>query len=516
MKAALPYMAVLGVLLMGPLLLRQKAGRREEGAEERLVIISPHNEATRYEFGRAFEEEHFKRTGRRVFVDWRTVGGTAEAVRYVTAQFAGSFRHYWTAELHREWTAACMGYDDPKATGPALEAREAFLKSDASCGADLFAGGGTFDYMQMAAAGRLAESGVVARHPELFGPGGAIPQRLGGETLWDPKGLWVGACLGEFGICWNRDEIVRLRIKPLEEWSALGEPVLEDEVALADPTQSGSVGKAFEMLLQQQMTVAGGNAAAGWLRGMRLIERISANARYFAGSATEIPYAVQAGDAAAGMCIDFYGRFESESVREPDGNSRLVYTTPRGGSSTGADGIGMFFGAPHPALAREFIEFTMSPAGQKLWCFRVGTPGGPRKYALRRLPILPSLYEPQWKPYEADPEAEPYAAGRGLEYHAEWTGSLFGVIGFVIRTAFIDPHEELKEAWRALIRAGFPPEATAVFGDLSAIDYVQAGGPIRAALKSPDKLKGAELARELDERFRAQYRRAAALAEAGQ
>jgi ABC-type glycerol-3-phosphate transport system substrate-binding protein len=227
---------------------------------------------------------------------------------------------------------------------------------------------------------------------------------------------------------------------------------------------------------------------------------------------------VQAGDAAAGMCVDFYGRFESEAVRRPDGSSRLVYVTPRGGSSTGADSIGLFRGAPHAALAREFIEFVISPQGQKLWCFRAGTPGGPEKYTLRRLPIRPDLYTAEWRPYEADPDVDPYAPaapGAGFVYQPRWTGSLFGVISFAIRTAFIDPHDELKEAWQALIDARFPPQATAAFSDLGAIDLGQCSGPIRDALRSPNKLDQVALARELDEHFRLQYARAASLARQG-
>jgi ABC-type Fe3+ transport system substrate-binding protein len=536
MKGVIPFAVLLAVLLLGPMILRREADRGGRKADETLVIITPHNEATRYEFGRAFQEAHFAKTGRTVFVDWRTAGGTSEIARYVAAQFFGSFRDYWTRTLHREWTAECAGFDDPKAATPgALAARKAFLASDAGCGVDLFFGGGSFDYIQMAAAGRLVDCGVLAAHPDLFAVSGTdsrerqspdwpqqpgapapIPKTLGGEPLWDPKGCWIGVCLSAFGICYNTDSLARLRIAPPPaEWADLGSPRYANELALADPTQSGSVAKAFEMILQQQIAEAGGNVGEGWLRGMQLIERISANARYFADQAPAIPYSVQAGDAAAGMCIDFYGRFESEAVRRTDGSSRLIYVTPKGGSSTGADSIGLFRGAPHGALAREFIEFVISPEGQKLWCFRAGTPGGPAKYTLRRLAIRPDLYTAQWRPYEADPEVDPYAGAAGFVYQPRWTGSLFGVISFAIRTAFIDPHDELKEAWEALIQAGFPPRATALFSDLSVVDLAQASGPIRDALRSPDKLDAVALSRELDEHFRQQYKHAADLARQG-
>ncbi len=89
------------------------------------------------------------------------------------------------------------------------------------------------------------------------------------------------------------------------------------------------------------------------------------------------------------------------------------------------------------------------------------------------------------------------------------------MISFAIRTAFIDPHDELKQAWQALIDAHFPPQATAAFADLSAIDYTHASGPIRVALRSPDKLNQVAMARELDEHFREQYLHAWNLARQG-
>ena len=47
---------------------------------------------------------------------------------------------------------------------------------------------------------------------------------------------------------------------------------------------------------------------------MRLLMRIGANSRYFTDASTKIAIDVAAGEAAAGMTIDFYGRFQSEVV----------------------------------------------------------------------------------------------------------------------------------------------------------------------------------------------------------
>ncbi len=150
------------------------------------------------------------------------------------------------------------------------------------------------------------------------------------------------------------------------------------------------------MVIQQQMqqvvAESGGSAgeatdgalAEGWKRGLQLILKASANSRYFANDASKVPVDVALGDAAIGMCIDFYGRYQSEMIRVGDQPSRLQYFTPLGGSSIGVDPIGLLRGAPHPELAREFIAFVLSIEGQKLWNFKVGT--ARRSRALRLAP----------------------------------------------------------------------------------------------------------------------------------
>jgi ABC-type Fe3+ transport system substrate-binding protein len=168
------------------------------------------------------------------------------------------------------------------------------------------------------------------------------------------------------------------------------------ELALADPTKSGSVAKAFENILQREMQAAVRRAAAaapadlastgearavaaGWVAGLQLIQRIGANARYFSDTSQEIPIDVAAGNCAAGVCIDFYGRQQEEAVRRRSAANRLGYVAPEGGTVASVDPIALLRGAPHRAAATAFIEYTLSLEGQKLWNFRPGTPGGPER-----------------------------------------------------------------------------------------------------------------------------------------
>jgi iron(III) transport system substrate-binding protein len=557
-----PLFLLLGVVLLGPVVLRpQQSGTRPAAGDRALVLITPHNESIRYEFGHAFEEHYLRKTGQRVRLDWRTPGGTSEIGRYVASEYLAAFQHHWTHQLGRPWSSAVAGSfdsaklvldDTPADDTPEQQARRAFLASNVGCKLDLFFGGGAFDFEQQAKAGRIIDSGFVREHPELFHDG-AIPRTVSGEPYWDAQGRWIGCVVSSFGIVYNVDSLRRLGIEqPPTQWADLGDPRYFHQLAIANPTQSSSVNKAFEMLIQQQISKAAvaepqrraeeqvrnlydsgeivnrrvfsdgklapedeqRAVAVGWTHAMQLLMKIGANARYFTDASTKISLDVEAGEAAAGMTIDFYGRFQSEAVRKPDGSSRLQYASVVGGSSVGVDPIGLFRGAPNADVAREFIVWIMSREAQQLWNWKVGAPGGPRKYALRRLPILPELYAPKFASLRSDPEVNPYELARTFTYHEAWTSRLFRPIAFIFRVMCIDPHDELTDAWRALIAAGFPPEATAAFSQVAAVDYAAASGSIHEALGG-DKIKEVQLAKQLADGFRAQYRRAAALARNG-
>jgi ABC-type Fe3+ transport system substrate-binding protein len=474
------------------------------------------------------------RQGRDVAVDWRSPGGAAEIARTLASEYAASFEQHWRHDLHRQWTAEiAAGFSQPLPAGaPAdvADARRAFLASNVGAGVDVVFGGGTPEFLKYAAAGRIVDAGIVRRHPELFGPGG-IPAEFGGEPFWDREGRWVGACLSSFGICYNRDALARLGVaEPPTSWTAISAPTYLGHVALADPTKSSTSGKALEMIVQKQMADARARAEArgisgaaldqaairdGWTEAMRLLRRLGANARYFTDSSTKIPLDVASGDSTIGMCIDYFGRFQAEAAAEAGRPGRVGFVTARGETSINPDPIALLRGAPHRELAIAFIEFVLSDEGQKLWSFRRGTPGGPERYTLRRLPIVPHLYDHAFDAYRADPEENPYEDAHEFVYHRAWTGPLYGALAFVVRAMCVDPEGELQEAYAALAKAHFPPAATALFDDVSAVDHATVAGPLRAALQSADPMDEARWSIRLVTGFRDQYRRVTALARAG-
>lgn len=536
LKRGIIILALAAVVAV-PFILRPRQASPQE-ADDNLILISPNNEMIRHEFSVGFRKWYHDKTGRTVFLDWRNVGGTSDITRYLDGQYDGSFRYLWTTKLGKPWSAEIQaGYKKGRlpADAPAIvrEAHDAFRQSEAGCGMDVFFGGGPYDFEQEAAAGRLLDAGLTSVHPDWFTES-EFPGRFNGEFYRDPNNLWFGAVMSSFGILYNKDSLKRIGFdREPDQWADLADPRFFGQIGLCDPTESGSILVAFENLIQQriQMRLDAIRAAdpmlepkaaaakavrEGWLEGLRLIQEIGGNARYFTDTSQKPPIDVATGDCAAGMCIDFYGREQQEAVRRRNAYDRLGYVAPEGGSSYSVDPIALLRGAPHHAVAVAFMEYVLSLDGQKLWNFRVGTPGGPELFALRRLPVRRDFYaQSDWLQYRSDPESDPYSQKLILIHHDEWTGMLFGELAFIIRIMEIDTHADLARAWKAILASPEPrrARALAVLQDLSGVDYDHARGPITASYVSKNKVDQVVLARDLGELFRSHYQRAERIAQ---
>ncbi|MEM7682540.1 MAG: ABC transporter substrate-binding protein [Planctomycetota bacterium] len=270
----------------------------------------------------------------------------------------------------------------------------------------------------------------------------AFPQaELGGSPLYDPELRWVGVVLSSFGVVYNVHAYERLGLEPPTRWSDLARPELSHWVALANPSHSGSVRQAYNIALQR----------TGWNDGWWTLRRAFANARYFATSATKVPLDVSKRDAAAGLCIDFYGRFQAS-----DSPGRVGYVdpwepTPSGGRAsltfTEADPISMLRGAPNREVAGQFVRWLISQEGQLVWQLKAGAEGGPEQFELRRQPIRKDLYGPGQAAW-TDRELDAFESARALP---QGTPSYFGSVAAVSNAMAIDIHQELSSAWEAIL-----------------------------------------------------------------
>jgi len=496
MRRFLPILLLLVAVIAAPILMRRNSDLAASGqGQDRLVIITPHNETIRSEFGEAFARHWKAKTGRSIYIDWRIPGGTSDIARVLDSSFSAA--------------------DEIKSPG---------------IGVDLFFGGGEPDFKLQADKGRFTGLKVFAEHPEWFKED-IFPAHFTGENYYDDQHRWVGTCLSQMGICYNKDAVKRLGVLPPRHWEDLGDPAYAGYVALADPTKSGSVGRTYEMMIQEQMQRVikekgdtPETREEGWQRGLNLLQAMAANARYFTDSAPKIPHDVAQGDAAVGTCIDFYGRSFEEKLSKR-GESRLLWTAPLGGSSISVDPIAVFRGAPHSEIAQEFVSYCLSREGQLLWNLKVGTPGGPRETSPRRLPVRKDMYkDPALLLLFADGDALPYERSGGFSYDKALTGSAFNALRQIFRAMCMDPHQEMKQAWEEMginIAPGkkiVDTPAGKAFFDTSHLTYERVMKEVVPLVARKDALAKLEVSREMARisgAFRDNYLKAAALAEKG-
>ncbi len=530
-KFAIVLTAALVVAL--PFLFRRGGGTPASPDTLALVVVTPHNEAIRQSFAEGFSRWHRERYGVPVRVDWRAIGGTTEIMRYLEAEYASSAkRHLAKAGLAWPADGAAVVFAGREPESAALAALwRAFRAADdpaaVSCGIDLFFGGGVYDHGIAAGSGLTVPAWPSGDAPcGIFEDGGGrvlIPRKLGGEQ-WRTE-TYYGAALSTFGICCNLDRLKDLGIAdPPATWADLTDPRYRGQIGLTDPAKSGSVAKTFEMIIH---TCCAGRVAAagftraqieafeqriaaaalppgempsgvppeyqqaverGWIDGVQLVRRLGAQSRYFTVSAGKVPVDVSMGLIAAGLCIDFYGRYQSELSLLPEGRPVMRYTTPVGGSSVTADPIALLRGARNREVAVRFIAFVLGEEGQKLWNYRRGAPGGPSAFSLRRLPIRRDFYPSEdpalhasflrHKPHLSDQlwrqDVDAYQLAEAFQYYPRWTGRHFGIQRDLIKAMCLDSGDELRAAWAAIVENGGPdaaPEAMRAFEALPGEPY---------------------------------------------
>ncbi|MDA1008194.1 MAG: ABC transporter substrate-binding protein [Planctomycetota bacterium] len=431
---------ILGLLLI-PFLFSSPSTSEGDSDAPRIVIVTPHNEQIRDEFENAFEAWHAKRYGETIEVEWSVPGGTTEIRRLLVARHEQALR----------------------------EGR------GASGDADLFFGGGSYEFTKLAiptamdtAAGKVSASILAPADISDSVLAEVFPQStLAGRALYDTDKRWFSTALSTFGIVSNPAICARLGVPVPESWEDLADPRLVGWIAMTNPGQSGSVLTAFETILLRKE----------WRTGWHILLRAGANARNFSGSSSDIPKRVSTGVCAAGVCIDFYARFESQAMRDAativgdPALDRVRYTAPVGATVIDPDPIALLTGAPNPELATRFILFTLMPEGQALWQFRRGAESpsglhGPRKFELRRLPArkdmyakYASLFIDNENPFLFD---EPMPAG----------GAVRPLIPTIFNALVIQPRAIHEEAWLAIISHPAYPKTTSGHAPIVSSDDV--------------------------------------------
>ena len=209
----------------------------------------------------------------------------------------------------------------------------------------------------------LAKDGLL----EKYDPGvKGIPDRIGSYPINDPQGYYRGQALAGYGIMWNTRYLKANQLPEPREWADLARPAYFGHVAVSSPSRSGTTHLTVETILQGE----------GWAKGWAQILQIAGNCAAITERSFGVPDGVANGQYGLGLVIDFFGL----AARNSGFPVEFVYPSV---TAIVPANIGLVAGAKNAEWGRRFIQFTLSPEGQKLLL-------DPK---ISRLPVLPETYK---------------------------------------------------------------------------------------------------------------------------
>lgn len=378
-------------------------------AIDRLTIISPHRKSIQDEYVPAFEKFYAVKYGVEIEVDWLDQGGTENDLRYVFSKYTNGAK---------------------------------------TSGIDVFWGGGDITFMD------LEEHKVLEPYALPSALAKEIPAKVLGVPLRSPSNSWHATALSSFGIFYNRRLLKFQNLKEPTSWDSLADPAYINNIAVADPRHSGTSLVMSIIVLE----------ALGWEKGWETLFAIAGNTKVFAQNSSDPIKNVVSGDGSLATAVDFYANAQVDLL----GTDNLGFLMPPKQTIFNSDPIAILKGAPNRKIAERFVDYVLSVEGQKLFFLAKGAPGGPTGSYLGRMGVNPVAYNDQKLPPTS---VNPYkVTGGSLTIDFGKMTKMKRIVGDLIGAIHIDTHEDLKTAWRALIKKGMPAKE---FSALSAPPFPQ-------------------------------------------
>ncbi len=345
----------------------------------------------------------------------------------------------------------------------------------------------------------LKGDGLLAKY-EVKATG--IPDKVGVFPINDPDGYYKGFAASGYGFMWNTRYLKAKKLPEPAEWEDLAKPVYFGHVGMSAPSRSGTTHLTVETVLQ----------GLGWEDGWALWKRIGGNLKTVTERSFGVPSGVNSGDFGIGIVIDFFG-FSSKASGYP-----VEFRYPSTTTLVPAN-IAIVANAPHPEAAAAFIEFVLSPEGQRLLL-------DPK---IRRLPVRPEIYA------EAPDLPNPFEGdiGASVAFDVKKSKARYNLVNSLFDVMITYRLDDLQAATKALqdaeaalaakpneeaaklVARGWELVAALPIDEAKSLDPEFAGVFKKKRKKATDKVTGrqAEVEQEWDDFVRANYAEAKALAE---
>ncbi len=264
-----------------------------------------------------------------------------------------------------------------------------------------------------------------------------IPEDIGGSETRRVVGgdvYWAGAAISSFGFTINTQLLDYYDLPEPATWEDLGSATYAAYlpttlVGTADATTSTSNTRIFQIILQ----------IYGWRDGWDQLIRMGANSKIFDQSGN-VRDAVINKEIAIGTTIDFYGY--TAQWLNPE---FCKYIFPADGTIVNADPIALLTTSQQPDLALGFIEWVLSPEGQKVWL----------DGNINRMPVNEAVFDTPEGKQRADLEEvfQKTKEALTIQFDSAEGASYYSSIRSYHRAVIVLPQIKLEQVWEDLTLA---------------------------------------------------------------
>lgn len=251
-----------------------------------------------------------------------------------------------------------------------------------------------------------------------------IPDMIGAYPMNDAEGYYYGFAASGYGIMWNTRYAEGNGLEPAREWADLEKPEYFGHVGMSAPSRSGTTHLTVETVLQGE----------GWEQGWADWKLMGGNFASVTERSFGVPDGVNTGSFGFGIVIDFFA-FSSKASGFP-----VDFAYPTVTALVPAN-VGVIANAPNETGAVTFVEYLLSPEGQKV----LFDP------AIMRLPVNPEVYAnaPEGLPNPFEDKS----IGAEVKFDVDKSGARYYVVSSLFDVMITYRLDDLKAAVKALHEA---------------------------------------------------------------
>ena len=197
---------------------------------------------------------------------------------------------------------------------------------------------------------------------------------LAADMYRDPDGYWYGIYKGILGFMVNTEEIDRLGVEAPQGWDDLLDPKYQGLIWLSNPNTAGTAKLVINTMVQMK----------GHDEAMEYFKALDKNIAQYTKSGSCPSKKVGIGE-----CVVGIGFLHDGITQILDGYDNIALIIPKEGTSFEIGATAIFEGCAHPAAAKLWIEYALSPE-----CVELADDTGSFQFLVINSAQQPSAVEP--------------------------------------------------------------------------------------------------------------------------